>query len=305
VTEYFVKQFDGGSTTCDGKNCACASGATAVAFGSGGEHQPTSDQFRARSGVSCIPGRHSASGGLFISDVERTAAIYGVTIDYGREPGGGLKRWTATEQKARLKGGLFGMVCLGDYDQLPAWLDEQPGFHGDHSTFVHNYRASDDTVCWHDPLGKATRRVKWSVVVAYNQKPGSPVKGLAGFVRIVIPLPPTDTEEPDMPGLDLRPIGQLQAGTADVDKGVEVIYSMDRRRAKTTAAASGRQATGLYDPAQIGGVQEGYEVLFAEGMAWVRVGPGIRFTPAAPDDKAAFNAGVTAATAAAATARRK
>ena len=75
-----------------------------------------------------------------------------------------------------------------------------------------------------------------------------------------------------MPGLDLRPIGTLVAGTADVPKGVEVIYSKDRRRATTTAAATRRQATGLYDPQEISGEQRGYEVAFADGMAWVREG---------------------------------
>lgn len=269
MSEYHVRQFDGGSTVCDGRNCACASGAMAVAFGSGGKQQPTSDQFRTRSGESCIPGVHSPSGGLFIGDVERTAATYGVSIDYGLDPGQGLKRWTAAEEKARLLDGRFGMVCLGDYDTLPSAIDAQPGFNGDHSTWVHDYRASDDTVCWHDPLAAGPRRVKWSVVVAYNQKPGSPVRGLAGFVRIVVSLPDTDTEEP-MPGLDLRPIGTIESGYADVPKGTEVIESATRRRYKTTADANGRIATGPWDPLDISGVQRGYEVEFSQGRAWVR-----------------------------------
>lgn len=194
MTEYFVRQFDGGSTACDGRNCAAASGATAVAFGSGGKHTPTSDQFRTRSGVSCVPGAHSPSGGLFISDVERTARSYGVTIDYGRDATGKLTRWTPAQQKLRLSTG-FGMVTLGDYDQIPPELDEQPGFDGDHSTFTHDYRESDLTVCWHDPLGRKPRRVRWSVVEQYNHKPGSPVRGLAGFVRIATSLPDTATED--------------------------------------------------------------------------------------------------------------
>lgn len=272
MVEYHVRQFDGGPTICDGRNCACASGAMAVAFGSGGKHTPTSDEFRQRSGQSCIPGVHSPSGGLFISDVERTAATYGVEIDYGP----GFYRWTATQQKTRLK--MYqGMVCLGDYDQIPSWLDEQPGFNGDHSVFIHDYRISDDTVCWHDPLGDRGRRVKWDVVVAYNHKPNSPVRGLAGFIKLPLALPPTDTEG-DVPGLNLRPLGQLVAGVASVPKGTEIIYSATRERAVTTADASGRQATGLYDPQDIGDVQRGYEINFAEGMAWVREA-FVDFTP--------------------------
>jgi hypothetical protein len=82
----------------------------------------------------------------------------------------------------------------------------------------------------------------------------------------------TTPSEDDMPGLDLRPIGDLVAGKADVPKGTPIIYSKDRRRAVTEAAATGRQATGLYDPQEIGGEQRGYEVAFADGMAWVREG---------------------------------
>lgn len=185
VAEYFVRQHDGYPHACDGRNCACASGATAVAFGSGGKQRPSSDDFRERSGRSCIPGVHSPSGGLFISDVEDTAARYGVTIAYGRSATGLLRR-TSTQIKTWIKAG-HGAVLPGDYDQLPAELDEVPSFHGDHSVWIHDYRASDDTVCWHDPLGDKPRRVKWSVVVKYNQKPGSPVKGLAGFVRLALP----------------------------------------------------------------------------------------------------------------------
>jgi hypothetical protein len=196
------------------------------------------------------------------------------------------------------------MVCLGDYDQIPTWLDAQPGFNGDHSVWIHDYRASDDSVCWHDPLATAPRRVKWSVVVAYNQKPGSPVRGLAGFVRIVVALPPTDTEEPDMPGLDLRPLsGDIAAGRADVPKGTDVIYCTDKRRAKTTGTATNRIASGLWTPVEISSRPVGYEVELAEGMAWVRQG-AVTFTPSGATSTTAFNAGVDAAVAAAKTARR-
>jgi hypothetical protein len=180
MTEYFVKQFDGGSTTCDGKNCAAASGATAVAFGSGGAQRPTSDAFRKTSGVSCVPGEDTKSGGLTVQAVERTAALYGVDIDFGKVEGS-VRRWTIDEIKGRVNGD-YGAVLPGDYDQLPSSIDEQPGFNGDHSVWIHDGTPSD--ACWHDPLGDKPRRVSWSVIEKYNQKPGSPVEGLAGFVLI-------------------------------------------------------------------------------------------------------------------------
>ena len=258
MAEYHVKQFDGGSILCDGRNCACASGAMAVAFGTNGEQRPTSDGFRARSGESCIPGVHSASGGLFIEDVVSTAATYGVTIDYGAPT-----RWTATQQKAKLRLG-YGMVTLGDYDQLPPDLDVQPGFNGDHSTFVHAYRASADTVCWHDPLAHWQRRVPWSVVVKYNHKPDSPVRGLAGFVAL--PLPDTDTED-DMPGLTTTPGANLISGIARIDKGVEVIRVSDRERI-TLSQDAVREAVGPFVSDDLN--TPGYFVSISGATCWVR-----------------------------------
>jgi hypothetical protein len=179
VSDYHVRQMTG--SACGPYNCAASSGAMAVAFGSAGKHQPTSDEFRAKSGASCVPGVDTPSGGLNIVHVEQTAAKYGVTVDYGRD-GGGLRRWTSLELRDWCTDD--GAVVLGDYDQIPASIDAQPGFAGDHSVWVHDYRASDDTACWHDPLARGPIRVKWSIVAKYNQKAGSPVKGLAGFVRI-------------------------------------------------------------------------------------------------------------------------
>jgi hypothetical protein len=87
-------------------------------------------------------------------------------------------------------------------------------------------------------------------------------------------------QELDMPGLDLRPIGTLVAGTVDIPNGTEVIYSKDRRRRNLSQAATNRQATGLYDRADFAGDQPGYEVQFIDGMAWVRE-DACTFTPAA------------------------
>jgi len=153
----------------------------------------TADQFRARSGVSCVPGAHSQSGGLFISDVVRVFAELGEEIDYGPVEGG-YTRWAPPMLAAKL-GTVFGAVLLGDYDALPSRYRASATFLGDHSTWAHDYRASDGTVCWHDPLRRAPIRIPISAALAYWQKAGSPVRGLAGWVRIAIAPPDTSTEE--------------------------------------------------------------------------------------------------------------
>lgn len=172
-------------STCGGRNCAACSGAMGLAAAGGPEL--TGDQFRKESGVSCAPGAHSPSGGLYISDVERVFKKHGKSIDYGEPTASGAPvPWTAAQGAAKLRTG-HGMVCLGDYDGLPARY-RAPGssFLGDHSAWAHDLRA-DGTVCWHDPLRKTRVRIPWSAVVAYWQKRGSAVRGLAGFVKLAIP----------------------------------------------------------------------------------------------------------------------
>lgn len=191
MSDYHAKQFDGGATACDGRNCAAATCAMEIYAGTGGKVQLTSDQVRSRSGVSCIPGAHSPSGGLYISDVIRVAGLYGVRVDFGQGAGDipPYRRWPASEARARLSG-PYGMHVLGDYDQIPAPY-RAPGstFRGDHSAYAHDYR-DDATVCWHDPLRSAPIRMPLAVLLKYWQKPGSPVKGLAGFTRLP-ETPPT------------------------------------------------------------------------------------------------------------------
>jgi hypothetical protein len=128
MTEYFARQLTG--SRCGPYNCAAASGAMASMFALG-EAGITADEFPKRSGVSCVPGENSKSGGLFISDVERTAATYGVYIDYGRDPGSNQpKRWSEADAKTRLSGDFVG-IFLGDYDQYgrglgPALVQGRP-----------------------------------------------------------------------------------------------------------------------------------------------------------------------------------
>lgn len=230
MAEFFVRQFDGAPTKCDGRNCACASGAMGVAYGTAGKKRPSSDDFRARSGVSCVPNVHSPSGGLYISDVERTCESYGVEIDYGRDTRGHLRRWTEAEQVAKLGAG-FGAVMLGDYDRIPPSLDESPGFNDDHSAWVHDFRLKDRSICWHDPLGLAPRRIPWSVVASYNHKPGSEVAGLTGFVRIAIAPPDTSTGDP----MDSFPIPEAPS-VAIVRAGAKLYADSSFKVAKVTVA---------------------------------------------------------------------
>jgi hypothetical protein len=114
------------------------------------------------------------------------------------------------------------------------------------------------------------------------------------------------TEGAAMPGLDLRPIpgSPITTIVVDVPKGTEVIYSTDRQRDKTTADATARLATGPWDPLEISGEQRGYEVVLAAGRAWIRESALTIRPDVAGDPTGDFNAGVDAAVAAAATARR-
>lgn len=194
MRDYFTEQMTG--SPCQGRNCAAASGAMAVFFGTRGHAEVTADQFRARSGQSCIPGNDSPSGGLTISAVERTCAAYGVDIVYGRAASSYYRRWNSTEIGARL-GTFYGAILLGMYSSVKApWRAKGSTFQGSHSVWAHDlredlpdshYDAIQATVCWHDPLRARPIRVPWSVVLAYTQT-ASPLKGFAGWVKIP-PIP--------------------------------------------------------------------------------------------------------------------
>lgn len=164
----------------------------ATYFGTRGAASPTADEFRKRSGVSCIPGRDTPSGGLPINAVERTCAAYGVDIEYGRAASSYYRRWNSTEIRARL-GTYWGGVLLGMYSSVKApWRAHGSTFQGGHSTWAHDLRDDmgdshdhviQETVCWHDPLRARPIRVPWSVVYAYTQT-NSSLKGFAGWVKI-------------------------------------------------------------------------------------------------------------------------
>jgi hypothetical protein len=190
MIDYHAIQMTG--SKCQGKNCACASCAMAIFFGTRGHVQMTSDDVRYASKASCVPGIHSPSGGIFISDVERVAASKGVTIDYGRAATTYYRRWTSTEIKARL-GTYYGGVIQGLYSAMPwPWRATGSTFQGGHSGFAHDLREDladshygkvQATVCWHDPLRKRPIRIPIGALLAYNQAAGA-TKGFVGWVKI-------------------------------------------------------------------------------------------------------------------------
>ena len=192
MRDYHAKQLTG--SACQGRNCACASGAMGLFFATRGGKQLTADQFRRATGKSCVPGVSTPSGGITINDVERVFRANGVKIDYrGGTPY--LKRWTVSQGQVKLSS-AYGAVFLGDYDQLPWPWRASTTFRGDHSVWVHDYRVDKGdshygrigpTVCWHDPLRGKPIRIPWLAAVKYWQKVGSPVRGFAGFVRIPLP----------------------------------------------------------------------------------------------------------------------
>lgn len=190
MKDYHVQQFDP-RVPCSGKNCACASCAMAVYFGTRGNATMDASDVRHASGTSCIPGVDTPSGGITIGDVEKVCAAKGVDIDYGRAASSYYRRWTTTEIRTRL-GTFYGAVLLGMYSSVKAPWRADTSFGGGHSLWAHDYREDSPdshdkkvqpTVCWHDPLRKRPIRVPFSVVVAYTQTQ-SALKGFAGFVKI-------------------------------------------------------------------------------------------------------------------------
>lgn len=188
--DYFTTQLTG--SKCAPYNCAAASGAMGMAAGSANLVRITADEFRKRANVSCVPGVHSDSGGLFISDVVRVFKSYGLTIDYGQTRLG-YTRWSAPTLALKCKNG-FGAVVLGDYDALPIAYRASRTFLGTHSAWVHDFNDEKMDICWHDPLRLHPIRIPISAVVSYWQKATSPVRGYAGFVKVIPPLPDTDTD---------------------------------------------------------------------------------------------------------------
>ena len=198
MAEFFAKQLTG--TKCAGVNCAAAAAAMGLAAGSGNRLQLSADDIRAEADVSCVPGVHSPSGGLFIRDVIRVYKGHGIHIDYGNPIG--IARKPATLATKLAVGN--GAVLLGQYSGLPKEF-RATGFTGPHSAWVHDHQLADQTICWHDPLRSKPKRIPIEAAISYWQAPAD-TKGSAGFVRI---------EEEGMPGLGFRIIRNVK-GTAVV-----------------------------------------------------------------------------------------
>lgn len=130
----------------------------AVAFGGG--DQMTSRQFRAESGISCVAGVDTVSGGLRIFDVQRVAQAHGVAINYG-----GMQSWPASALAYRLGIGQ-GAIVLGDCQEAPISPSLNVVYH---SAFVHGLRVSDGVqqTHWHDPRLGIAYWVSVAKVITY------------------------------------------------------------------------------------------------------------------------------------------
>lgn len=169
---------------------------------------------RRLSGISCVPGRDTRSGGLTIDAVERVARLHGVAIDFGRTPDSpGVRRWPEAEVRRRLAGD-FACTALGDYGSLPV-SERARDFTGDHSMVGRNLDEARNIVRVGDPLRGAWVWMAWPVFWRYVTTfanatyPGA----LAGFVRMAAVVPPPDTstnpEDPAVPSttVTLYPAG--------------------------------------------------------------------------------------------------
>lgn len=185
TSDFHVKQFDGDGGSCDSKNCAAATAAVDIFRATG--IRLTADQVRAESGVSCVPGRDTPSGGLRIGDVERVVAKHGGNIDFGWVDGVGYTRWAPSTLALRAAEG-WGAHLLIDYGYLRWPWRADTSFTGDHSTYAHDYHASDATYCWHDPLRPTGIRIPAAELIRAWWPSGGPLRGYAGMVRERVPV---------------------------------------------------------------------------------------------------------------------
>lgn len=231
MTDYHVKQLDG--SKCAGYNCAASSGAMGLFWQTG--ETLTGAGFRTAAGVSCVPGVHSNSGGLFISDVVRVYQEHGAVIDYGaKDDPPAYTRWAPPEMSRRLQAG-FGGVILGDYDALPRVYRASSTFLGDHSAWVHDHRVvlGVEQTHWHDPLRTAGLWIPISAVISYWQKATSPIRGYAGWVTL---------RDPEG---DMDPKVDIPVGRANIASGGSV-YGDPGKKTTLIAAWIGAQGVQVY-----------------------------------------------------------
>lgn len=194
LAERHVKQFDG--TRCASFNCAAASAAMAIYWGTNGRVALTASQVRTKSEISCTPGADTRSGGLRAIDVQRVAAAYGVTVDYG---GNGLINWPAGELYNRLASNHAAIV-LGDANRLPVNPTSGVVYH---SIFGHALRVGSQgrETHMHDPRNTSGIWVPLSALDRYQL--GMEGVRFSGFVA----LPAPDTSMPPPGGSTDMSIG--------------------------------------------------------------------------------------------------
>ncbi len=238
MIDYHAEQFDP-KTACSGFDCACATTAIDIYFGTRGAVVMDHADVRIASHVSCVPRKDTPSGGLDVSAIEDVCKSKGVDIDFrGRTTS--LRRWTSTEVGTRL-GTFWSGHLLGMYSSVPQPWRADTSFRGGHSVFAHDLREdkSDShfgkvqaTVCWHDPLRKRPIRVPWSVVEHYTQA-DTPFRGFAGWVRIPLPdgwtyaKPMLDRTRTDFPTVAVhRDRTKGEASTTRIIRGVGTLVEL-------------------------------------------------------------------------------
>jgi hypothetical protein len=270
------------------EGCVWITGAAAVDAQSGGKRKPSPDDVLAK--VKRSEETNPVTDGWSLQDLG--LAMVRLDVPFVIRSGQG---WAAV--RATRRAGLY-IALQGDSDRFPDGCSG--AFDGDHCIGVHPDTDAQGRWRIDDPICRTATYQPESVLRAYAAK-FEPSIRFGAFMQPVPIIPPdTSTEDPDVPGLSLAPVPPLAAGSASVPKGTEVIRVSDRKRIRTTADANGRPATGPYDVEDISGLQRGYLIDFTSGLAWVREST-LTFTASSLGE---YNAGVDAAVAAAATARR-
>lgn len=304
MSEFHASQFIP-NTRCSPFDCACGSCGMSVAFAGG--PQLTHDQVRTESGVSCVPGIDTISGGLRIADVERVAKAHGVFVDYGRKADGTYTSWTRDALRQRLVAG-HGAILLGDCQDAP--VNPTVGVVL-HSAFVHGLDANGRTH-WHDPRLSQAYWITLADVITYWESFNGSVR-YAGFVAPDQAGNPPDTSTGDGMAIVTQ---NPRSGLWNLSVVVDGCSAIVLHNGATIGLEKGTGKQGVckvYVPSQgfigIGGdayilgdedpsSPDSLAVLMERDVTAVSVGAS------PPPDTATFNAGVVAASTKALEARR-
>jgi hypothetical protein len=157
----------------------------------------SADRVRTLSGVSCIPGVDTISGGLRSTDTYWVAKSFGVELNYGGGHGA-VADWPVSALEYRLRIGQ-GCIVLGDCQEAPT----NPSYNVIyHSAFVHGFRVYGgvEQTHWHDPRNSTATWQSVAGVIRYWQGMEHGLR-FAGFVapNQVAGLPDTSTGDPPIP----------------------------------------------------------------------------------------------------------